>query len=144
MISPLISVQKKAEMTASGDDLWQTAKLFIQLGKFNQSLTIAYTATQNDPTQKKLYRQHYLETMRLGAEFAEEISDYQRAAYYWEQVTQQSSQDVTAWHGLGIAKANLQDYCGAEMALHRALQITPGNQKIKQHLIEIQQLLAAR
>ena len=79
--------------------------------------------------------------MRSGAEFSEEIGDHYRAAYYWEQVLQQQPQDANAWYGLGLAKANVQDFGGAQIALSRALQWEPNNSKIRSHLIEIEQFL---
>jgi tetratricopeptide (TPR) repeat protein len=139
MVSPIVDIQMLVEGNTS--EIWQVSKLYLKLGRLNQSLTIAYSAAPKDATGQQLYKQHYLETVRLGAEFAEEIGDYHRAAYYWEQVTQQLPQDANAWHGLGIAKGNLQDYRGAEIALNRALQIQPGNQKVREHLTEIQQIL---
>ncbi|MBW4630876.1 MAG: tetratricopeptide repeat protein [Iphinoe sp. HA4291-MV1] len=141
MNSPLIAIQKISKGSTQLAELWQASKLCLKLGRLNQSLTIAYSAAQKNPAQQQLYNQHYLESMRLGAEFAEEIGDNQRAAYYWEQLTQQLPQDSTAWHGLGIAKANLQDYPSAERALNRALQIEPGNQKVRMQLAEVRQRL---
>ncbi|MBW4433338.1 MAG: tetratricopeptide repeat protein [Pelatocladus maniniholoensis HA4357-MV3] len=141
MLSPLLALQHLQINTSEISELWQAAKLSLKLGRLNQSLTIAYNAVQKNPAQQQLYHQHYIESMRLGAEFAEEIGDNQRSAYYWEQVTQQVPQDAIAWHGLGIAKANLQDYQSAEFALSRALQLEPGNQKIRMHLTEVRQLL---
>lgn len=138
--SPIISIQKLGSETAVAE-LWQIAKMCLKLGKINQSLQLAYSITQKDPSQQQLYRKHYLETVKLGAEFAEEIGDHPRAAYYWEQLTQQLPQDATAWYGLGIAKANLQDYRSAEMALNRSLHLAPGNQKARNYLTEIQQLI---
>jgi tetratricopeptide (TPR) repeat protein len=140
MISPIIPIQK-LDSTTPNSDLWIAAKVCLKLGKLNQSLTIAYAAVQKDPTQQQLYKKHYTESVQLGAEFAEEIGDYSRAAYYWEQLTQQLPQDANAWYGLGLAKANLQDYQGAEIALNRVLQLEPGNQKARAHLREINQLI---
>ncbi|MFB2917919.1 tetratricopeptide repeat protein [Aerosakkonema funiforme] len=140
MISPLVSIQQ-LNSKSSISELWIVAKEYLKLGKLNQSLTIAYAAVQKDPSQQQLYKKHYIESVRLGAEFAEEIGDYSRSAYYWEQLTQQLPQDAGAWYGLGLAKANLQDYQGAEIALNRVLQLEPGNQKTRLHLREIQQLI---
>lgn len=111
------------------------------MGKFNQSLTLAYRAAQQDPSQQQQYQIYYLETVRLAAEFAEEIDDYPRAAYYWEQVAQQQPQNGDAWYGLGLAKANLGDFNGAKGALSRCLQLQPGNERARSHLQEIQQSL---
>ncbi|MBD1803878.1 hypothetical protein H6F98_00090 [Microcoleus sp. FACHB-SPT15] len=140
MRSPIVSLQQ-LDSDLSVSNLWAAAKLCLQMGRLNQSLTIAYSAAQQDPTQQQLYKNHYVEVVKLGAEFAEEIGDYSRAAYYWEQLTQQLPQDASAWHGLGLAKANLQDYRGAEMALNKCLQLEPENQKARSHFIEIQQML---
>lgn len=141
MISPLMLVQKLSADSATTAEIWDISKFCLQIGRLNQSLTIAYSVVQKDPDQQQLYRERYIESVRLGAEFAEEIGDYHRAAYYWEQLTKQLPQEITGWHGLGVAKANLQDYRGAEIALNRCLQLQPGNQQVRSHLAKIQQLL---
>lgn len=140
MLSPTISLQTINENTSTSD-IWKAAKLTLQIGRFNQSLIIAYSIFQKDPNQQQMYRDHYIQVMKLGAEFAEEIEDYHKAAYYWEQLTKQLPNDVNAWHGLGLAKANLQDYQGAIIALTQALKLQPGNQKIRDHLLDIKQML---
>ncbi|MDY7012459.1 MAG: hypothetical protein SVX43_02460 [Cyanobacteriota bacterium] len=140
MQSPVIALQN-INANSSVAELWTAAKVCLQMGRFNQSLTLAYRAVQQDPSQQQQYQIHYLETVRLAAEFAEEIEDYPRAAYYWEQVTQQQPQNADAWYGLGLAKANLQDYPGAQGALTRCVQLQPGNERARSHLQEIQQIL---
>ncbi len=139
MLSPLFSLQQ-IEPNTPASQLWQAAKSCLKLGRINQSLTLAYSAAQKDPNQPQLYRNYYIEAVKLGAEFAEEIGDYQRASYYWEQLIQQVPQDGEAWYGLGIAKANLGDYGGAERALLRTLELVPGNQKARMQLREIQEI----
>ena len=141
MLSPTVSLQKLNASTPNSD-IWNAAKLSLQIGKFNQSLMIAYSTVQKDPNQQQIYKKHYIEVMKLGAEFAEEIEDYHKAAYYWEQLTKQVPNDGNAWHGLGLAKANLQDYQGAMMALNKALQLEPTNQKIRSQLLDIKQMIA--
>jgi cytochrome c-type biogenesis protein CcmH/NrfG len=98
---------------------------------------MAYSLLQNDPSQQQRYQQHYVESMRLGAEFAEEIGDRYRTAHSWEQLTQHMPNHFHAWHGLGFAKANLQDYRGAEVGLARALQLEPTNLKVHGQLSEV-------
>ncbi|MEA5578015.1 tetratricopeptide repeat protein [Anabaena sp. UHCC 0451] len=141
MLSPTVSLQKINPNT-SATEILKSAKLSLKLGRFQQSLMIAYSAVQQDPNQQQMYKNHYIQVMRLGAEFAEEIEDHHKAAYYWEQLTKQIPNDSDAWYGLGIAKANLQDYQEAIIALNQALKLQPGNQKIRSMLIEIQQIMA--
>jgi cytochrome c-type biogenesis protein CcmH/NrfG len=120
---------------------WQLAELYLRLGKFSQSLQLAYHLVQRDPNQNDRYLNHQNRAMRSAAEFAEEVGDTHRAAYYWQQVTQQQPQDAIAWHGLGLAKANLQDFHSAQSALVRSLQLEPNNQKARSQLVEIERLL---
>jgi tetratricopeptide (TPR) repeat protein len=141
MLSPTVSLQKINPNTSAAEIL-NAAKLSLKLGRFHQSLMIAYSAVQQDPNQQQIYKNHYIQVMRLGAEFAEEIEDYHKAAYYWDNLTKQIPNDGDAWYGLGIAKANLQDYQGAIVALNQASKLQPGNQKIRSMLIEVQQILA--
>ena len=120
---------------------WPLAELYLSLGRFNQSLHIAYGLVKLDPSQSDRYLQHQQKVMRLGAGFAEEVGDIHRAAYYWEQVVKQSPQDSQAWDGLGLARANLQDFHGARDALGRSLQIDPNNQRVRSQLLEVEQML---
>ena len=138
MRSPLLPSQSAPRSTES---VWETVDLYLKLGKFNQSIQIAYSLLQTDSTQQSRYLMHQKHCMRLGAEFAEEIGDHRQAAYYWEQILQQQPQDVNAWYGLGLAKANFQDFRGAQIALSRALQWEPNNSKIRSHLIEVEKCL---
>lgn len=140
MRSPIVSIHE-LNAAAAPSDIWQTAKLCLKLGRLNQSLTLAYNAVQKDTSYQQNYRNYYIETVKLGAEFAEEIGDYRKAAYYWEQLTQYQPKDAVAWYALGIAKANLEDYRGAEKALDRSLQLEAGNVKARNYLREIQQIL---
>lgn len=141
MRSPLVSIQKLNAASTPTAEIWQTAKLCLKLGRLNQSLAVAYNVAQKDTSSQQIYREHYIEAVKLGAEFAEEIGDYGKAAYYWEQLTQHQPKDAVAWYGLGIAKANLEDYRGAQKALNQSLQLEPGNVKARNYLREIQQLL---
>jgi cytochrome c-type biogenesis protein CcmH/NrfG len=138
MRSPLLPPESNLQ---SLEELWAIVDLYLNLGKFNQSLQLAYRLLQRDANQQSRYLNHQQRCMRSGAEFAEEIGDHHRAAYYWEQVLQQQPQDANAWYGLGLAKANVQDFGGAQIALSRALQWEPNNSKIRSHLIEIEQFL---
>ncbi len=117
---------------------WNTAHLYLSIGRLNQALTLAYEVVQKEPTQQEIYLNFCLKAMRLGAEFAEESEDYVKAAFYWEQITQRQPQNAEAWYGLGIAKANLQDYRAADAYLRRSLQIDPNNQKMRNMLQGIQ------
>ncbi|MBK1990143.1 tetratricopeptide repeat protein [Sphaerospermopsis aphanizomenoides BCCUSP55] len=141
MLSPTVSLQKINSNTSAAE-IWNAAKLNLKLGRVHQSLMIAYSAVQKDPNQQQMYNKYYIQVMRLGAEFSEEIEDHHKAAYYWEQFTKQIPNDGNAWYGLGIAKANLQDYQGAIIALNQAVKLQPENQKIRSMLIKIQQMLA--
>jgi Flp pilus assembly protein TadD len=120
---------------------WNLAELYLSLGRFNQSLHIAYSLVKQDASQSDRYLRHQQRVMRSGAAFAEEVGDANRAVYYWDQVTQQQPQDASAWHGLGLAKANLNDFRGAQVALTRSLQISPNNGKVRSQLLEIETLL---
>jgi tetratricopeptide (TPR) repeat protein len=123
----------------SPSDRWSLAELYLQLGKLNQSLQLAYSILQQDPSQQQRYLIHQQKVHQLGAEFAEEIADYNRAAYYWHNVTQSQSHNADAWHGLGLAQANLQHYQEAKLALERSLQLNPNNEKVKQNLQQVLQ-----
>jgi tetratricopeptide (TPR) repeat protein len=120
---------------------WNTAQLYLSIGRLNQALTIAYEVVQKEPTQQEMYLNFYLKAIRLGAEFAEEVDDHGKAAFYWEQITQRQPQNAEAWYGLGIAKANLQDYRAADAYLRRSLQIDPNNSQIRDRLQKIQAYL---
>jgi Tfp pilus assembly protein PilF len=139
MKSPIAILHTPPELS-SGSSAWVRVEFCRQLGKFHQSLSLAYSLVQNDSSQQQRYQQHYVESMKLGAEFAEEIGDHHRAAHYWEQLTQQMPNHFHAWHGLGLAKANLQDFRGAEVALSRALQLEPTHPKVRSQLSEVQQM----
>jgi tetratricopeptide (TPR) repeat protein len=145
MNSPLLSLSKNAGSNPSSPiepvEGWEFAKLCAQLGKFKASFRIAQGIQKENDNQSKGYQNHLVETVRLAAEFSEEIGDYLQAADYWDKTTRISPQDASAWHGLGLAKANLQDYYGAIQALQRGLQYEPSNLKIKLSLAEIQQCL---
>jgi tetratricopeptide (TPR) repeat protein len=120
---------------------WNTAYLYLSIGRLNQAMNLAYEVMQKDATQQEAYLNFSLKAMRLGAEFGEEIENHGKAAFYWEQITQRQPQNAEAWYGLGVAKANLQDLRGAEACLMRSLQIDPTNQKIRNMLQEVQKKL---
>lgn len=143
MLSPLVLADQVDIATTSSTKCWQLIQLYLKLGKFNQSAQAAYGLVQRDPGQLQAYNNHQLSILRLGAEFAEEIENFNQAAYYWEQITKQYPQDADAWYGLGLARANLgKDFLpGAESALIRALQLSPGNSRIQQNLVNIQSIL---
>jgi Flp pilus assembly protein TadD len=140
MSSPLLVSQ---QIETSSTECWQLVKTYLKLGRFNQSLQLAYTLTQRDASQIPAYNNHQLTLLQLAAEFSEEIENFHQAAYYWEQITKQQPQNADAWYGLGIARANLgSDYLpSAEIALQQALNINPGNQRIQQNLANIQSIL---
>jgi tetratricopeptide (TPR) repeat protein len=141
MKSPILSFQYAIDQPLTHQDLWHAAALQLQLGHFNQSLQLAYAAVQNDPSYQSRYLQLQADVVRLGAEFAEEIGDYPKAAYYWEQWVQQQPHNVDALYGLGIAKANVSDYRGAAIALREVLRLQPGHDRARSHLATIQQLI---
>jgi tetratricopeptide (TPR) repeat protein len=138
MQSPLIITEQSNKEIQPISQQWQIAQLYLQLGRLNQSLQFAYSLVQQDAAQKQQYLQHQSQTIRIGAEFAEEIGDHAKAAYYWEQLTRQAPRDSEAWYGLGIAKANLQDFQGAANAFQQVLRLSPGHQKARSYLQEVQ------
>jgi|GEM_PF-2044648 len=137
MKSPLTVIQN-LDVSKISSQSWQVASLCLKVGRLNQSLSLAYDIVQKDPSQKSIYTKHCIIAIQLGAEFAEEIDDCGKAAFYWEQVTKQAPQNMAAWHGLAVAKANLGDFDGAELALGQALRIEPQNQKLRKLLSEVQ------
>lgn len=141
MQSPLILAEESNKGIQPISQQWQTAQLYLQLGRLNQSLQFAYSLVQRDATQQQQYLQHQSQTIRIGAEFAEEIGDHARAVYYWEQLTRQTPQDSEAWYGLGIAKANLQDFQGAASDFQQVLRLSPGHQRARSYLQEVQECL---
>lgn len=143
MLSPLALADRVDITTTSATEYWKLIQLYLKLGRFNQSAQTAYALVQRDPGQLQAYNNHQLSILRLGAEFAEEIENFHQAIYYWEQITKQQPQDVDAWYGLGLAKANLgKDYLpGAESALIQAVKLSPGNLRIQQNLANIQSIL---
>jgi tetratricopeptide (TPR) repeat protein len=140
MQSPLDN-QQRLENSLSVQALFKIAKTYQEIGRFNQSLAIAYNAYQKEQNLQQQYQQHYIETIKLGAELAEEIGNHQQAAYYWEQLVKYQPNNSNAWHGLGLAKANLQDYTTAEQALNKCLKLQPDHQKVRSQLQEIQKMV---
>jgi Flp pilus assembly protein TadD len=137
MKSPL-TITQNLDISTTSSQAWQVADLYLKVGRLNQSLVVAYNIVQKDPGQQSIYTKYCLTAIQLGAEFAEEIGDYAKAAFYWEQLTKQVPQNVEAWHGLAVAKANLGDFRGAELAVGQALRIEPKNQKLRQLLSKVQ------
>jgi uncharacterized protein HemY len=143
MLSPLSTIDRVDITTAPTNECWDSIQLALKLGRLSQSAQAAYTLVQRDPTQAQNYHQHQMTLFRLGAEFAEEVENYHHAAYYWEQITKQQPQDIDAWYGLGLARANLgNEYLpGAEIALIEALKLNPTKIKIRQNLTKVQSML---
>jgi len=123
---------------ATGEQLWQASILCLRLGYIPQSMTFAFEAVKKEPDWQARYNSYYLYALKLAAEFYEEIGNYTNTMFYWEQVTKQTPQNMEAWHGLAVAKANLGDFGGAELALGQALRIEPQNQKLRKLLSEVQ------
>jgi tetratricopeptide (TPR) repeat protein len=107
------------------EDAWQVVDIYIKLGHIDRALQTAAEIMQQDNSQQQVFLVRYPEIIRLGAEFAEEICDYPKAVYYWEQLLQQQPQIVEAWYGLALAKANLGEISDAKRAIDRSLQIDP-------------------
>lgn len=143
MPSPLLVANQVDISSTSSTECWKLIQLYLKLGRFNQSSQAAYDLVQRDPGQLQAYNNHQLALLRLGAEFSEEVENFHQAAHFWEQITKQQPQDVDAWYGLGLARANLGNAYlpGAEMALMQALKLNPNNQRIQQNLINIQSIL---
>jgi tetratricopeptide (TPR) repeat protein len=140
MRSPLMTLASDSE-NLTVDQLWEIAQFYLKVGKINQSLMLAYHIVQQDNQQQQNYQNHCLKALHLGAEIAEEIEDYQRSAYYWEQLTKQQPRNPVFWYGLGIAKANLRDYQGAKVSLNYCLQLQPNHPKARQQLNQISNLV---
>jgi tetratricopeptide (TPR) repeat protein len=138
MRSPIITIHQIDINTANVAELWQAAKLCLKLGRIDRSLNLAHLATQKDASQQQLYRNHYLEAMKLGAELAEEIGNHHQAEHYWQQIIKYLPNDIEAWYGLAIAIANLGKYPEAKQALDRVLQLNPQHQKARSMLTQIQ------
>ncbi len=143
MLSPLLTIDRVNITTTSTNECWDSIQLALKLGRVSKSAQAAYTLVQRDPTQTQAYHQHQLTLLQLGAEFAEEIENYHYAAYYWEQLTKQQPQNIDAWYGLGLARANLgnEHLPGAEIALIQALKLNPTKIKIRQNLTKVQSML---
>jgi tetratricopeptide (TPR) repeat protein len=143
MSSPLLVADLVDISSTSSTECWKLVQLYLKLGRFNQSSQAAYDLVQRDPGQLQAYNNHQLALLRLGAEFAEEVENFHQAAHFWEQITKQQPQNVDAWYGLGLARANLGNTYlpGAEMALIQALKLNPNDQRIQQNLTNIQFIL---
>jgi tetratricopeptide (TPR) repeat protein len=140
MRSPLINLPK-SDNQLTVNQLWETADFYLQIGRINQSILLAYEAVKQDNQQQQRYQNHYLKSLQIGAEIAEEIDDYSRASFYWEQLTKQQPNNSQFWYGLGIAKANLGDYEGAKTAFNYCLQIQPNYPKAQEQIKQIESLL---
>jgi tetratricopeptide (TPR) repeat protein len=106
-------------------DAWQAVDIYIKLGHIDRALQTASEIVQRDSSQQQVFRTKYPEIIRLGAEFVEEICDYPKAVYYWEQFLQQQPHVADAWYGLALAQANLGEIQQAQRAIDRSLQIDP-------------------
>jgi tetratricopeptide (TPR) repeat protein len=106
-------------------DIWKSVDFYVKLGRIDRALHTASQLVQQDGNQQGFFRTKYPEILQLGAEFAEEIGDYGKAAYYWEKLLQQQPQMSEAWYGLALAQANLGEMSQAQRALDRSLQINP-------------------
>lgn len=139
--SPLINLPK-SDNQLTVNQLWETADFYLQIGRINQSILLAYEAVKQDNSQQQQrYHKHYLKSLQIGAEIAEEIEDYPRASFYWEQLTKQQPNHSQFWYGLGIAKANLGDYQGAKIAFNYCLQLQPNHPKVQAQIKQIESLL---
>ena len=127
--------RRKLLVSHQTSDVWQAVDLYTQIGQIDRALQAAVEICGQDPSQQQVFQTKYLQIVRLGAEFAEEIGDFAKAAYYWEQVIQQQPQMADAWYGLALSKANLGEIAQAKNAIDRVLKIDP------QHLAS-QRLLA--
>lgn len=141
MLSPLVAVHKLEVGTANISDIWKAVNICLKLGRINESLTIAYNAAQKDASQQQLYGNHYIKAMRLGAELAEEIGNHHQTEHYWQQLTKYVPNNIEAWYGLAVARANLEKYEEARQAASQVLQLDPEYQKVRSLLIYIQQHL---
>jgi tetratricopeptide (TPR) repeat protein len=125
MIQPVITKIEQLLFSRQAGYAWQAVDIYIKLGHIDRALQTASEIVQQDSSQKQVFRTKYPEIIRLGAEFTEEICDYPKAVYYWEQLLQQQPQMADAWYGLALAKANLGEILEAKKAIDRSLQIDP-------------------
>jgi tetratricopeptide (TPR) repeat protein len=107
-------------------DGWEAVDMYIKLGRIDHALYLSSYIVQQDDSQQYLLQAKYPEMVCLGAEFAEEIGDYSKAAYYWEQLLRRQPRMIEAWYGLALAKANVGEISQAQRALEQSLQIDPG------------------
>jgi len=129
MLSPLLMLEAKDGESAQ--DLWQAAELCLKLGRITQSMQFAHRAVQKDSSLGNAYNAFYLDTLKLSAELYEEVGNFNNAVFYWQQLTKSSPQNFEAWHGLGVALANLENYGEAVAVLQNALKLQPQNQKVR-------------
>jgi tetratricopeptide (TPR) repeat protein len=135
MMEPVLDRIEQLLVSRQAGDAWQAVDIYIKLGHIDRALQTASEIVQQDSSQQQIFRTKYPEIIRLGAEFAEEICDYPKAVYYWEQLLQQQPQMVDAWYGLALAKANLGEISDAKRAIDRSLQIDPRH-SLSQRLLE--------
>ena len=136
MLSPLLMLESKDGESAQ--DLWQAAELCLKLGRITQSMKFAHDAVKKDSSLGN-YNAFHLNVLKLAAELYEEVGNYNNAMFYWQKLTESSPQDFEAWHGLGVALANLERYREADTALVTALNIQPQNQKVQSLRTQIRQ-----
>jgi tetratricopeptide (TPR) repeat protein len=139
MFSPLANVHNLSSLSKDILKLWELADLHLKLGRISQSLHFAHLATQEDDSQQKLYREHYLKAIRLGAELAEEIGNHLQAEYYWLQLIKYTTNNVDAWYGLAIAQANLGKYSEAKTSARQVLKFDPQHQKVRSLLMSLEE-----
>ena len=68
--------------------------------------------------------------LRLGAYFAQESGDYQRAAMLYRRIVAQKPDDWSSWNNLGNTLGSLEDYDGAIAALERVAARSPGDRTV--------------
>jgi tetratricopeptide (TPR) repeat protein len=140
MMQPAITKIEELLVSRQAGDAWQAVDIYIKLGHIDRALQTASEIVQRDGSQQQVFRTKYPEIIRLGAEFAEEICDYPKAVYYWEQLLQQQPQMVEAWYGLALAKANLGEISEAKRAIDRSLQIDPRHSPSQRLLANLRSL----
>jgi tetratricopeptide (TPR) repeat protein len=140
MMQSAITKIEELLVSRQAGDAWQAVDIYIKLGHIDRALQTASEIVQRDSSQQQVFRTKYPEMIRLGAEFAEEICDYPKAVYYWEQLLQQQPQMIDAWYGLGLAKANLGEISEAKRAIDRSLQLDPRHAPSQRLLANIRSL----
>jgi tetratricopeptide (TPR) repeat protein len=140
MMQSAITKIEQLLISRQAKDGWQAVDIYIKLGHIDRALHTAAAIVQQDSSQQQVFRTKYPEIIRLGAEFAEEIGDYSKAAYCWEQLLQQQPQMIDAWYGLALAKANSGEIMEAKRAIDRSLQIDPRHAPSQRLLANLRKL----